>query len=113
MAMLSLGAFVAVGVIVVAMRMRVRFTGLRSVVMGVRVILVTMVVFAGMRMRVILVAVVVLTLRRCTREVVVQFLYPDALPVVPTFTLDGREHLREIRVDLPNLRGYALLGGLN
>lgn len=55
-----------------------------------------------------------LTLRRCTREVVVQFLYPDALPVVPTFTLDGREHLQGIRVDLPNLRGYAdLLGGLN
>jgi len=55
-----------------------------------------------------------LTLRRCTRDVVFQFLYPDPLPAVPTFTLDGREHLQGIRVDLPNLRGYAaLLGGPN
>ena len=55
-----------------------------------------------------------LTLRRCTRDVVAQFLYPDELPVVPTFTLDGREHLQGIRVDMPDLRGYALLvGGLN
>ena len=55
-----------------------------------------------------------LTLRRCTRDVVAQFLYPDELPVVPTFTLDGREHLQGIRVDLPDLRGYAaLMGGLH
>ena len=55
-----------------------------------------------------------LTLRRCTRDVVAQFLYPDELSVVPTFTLDGREHLQGIRVDMPNLRGYAaLLGGFN
>ena len=55
-----------------------------------------------------------LSLRRCTRDVVAQFLYPDELPVVPTFTLDGREHLQGIRVDMPDLRGYALLvGGLN
>lgn len=54
------------------------------------------------------------TLRRCTRDVVAQFLYPGALPVVPTFTLDGREHLQGIRVDMPNLRGHAaLLGRLN
>ena len=55
-----------------------------------------------------------LTLRRCTRDVVAQFLYPDELTVVPTFTLDGREHLQGIRVDMPDLHGYAtLLGGLN
>ena len=55
-----------------------------------------------------------LSLRRCTRDVVAQFLYPDELPVVPTFTLDGREPLQGIRVDMPDLRGYALLvGGLN
>jgi len=55
-----------------------------------------------------------LTLSRCTRDVVIQFLYPDELSVVPTFTLDGREHLQGIRVDLPDLGGYAaLLGGLN
>ncbi len=55
-----------------------------------------------------------LSLRRCTRDVVAQFLYPDELPVVPTFTLDGREHLQGIRLDMPDLRGYALLaGGLN
>lgn len=53
-------------------------------------------------------------LRRCTRDVVAQFLYPDELPVVPTFTLDGREHLQGIRVDLPDLRGYAaLMGGMH
>lgn len=55
-----------------------------------------------------------LTLRRCTRDVVFQFLYPDPLPVVPTFTLDGREHLQGIRVAMPDLRGYAaLVGGPN
>lgn len=55
-----------------------------------------------------------LTLRRCTRDVVFQFLYPDPLPVVPTFTLDGREHLQGIRVATPDLRGYAaLVGGPN
>jgi hypothetical protein len=55
-----------------------------------------------------------LKLRHCSRDIVVQYLYPDELPVAPTFTLDGREHLQGIRVDAPNLYAYAtLLGGLN
>ena len=55
-----------------------------------------------------------LTLRCCNRDVVVQFLYPDELLVVPTFTLDGREHLQGVRVDLPDLAAYReLAGGLN
>lgn len=55
-----------------------------------------------------------LKLRHCSRDIVAQYLYPDELPVAPTFLLDGREHLQAIRVDPPDLCAYAaLLGGLN
>lgn len=55
-----------------------------------------------------------LTLRHCSRDVVAQFLYPDELPVAPTFTLDGREHLQGVRVDMPDLDAYRhLVGGPN
>ena len=55
-----------------------------------------------------------LKLRHCSRDIVAQYLYPDELPVVPTFILDGREHLQGIRVDRPDLCAYAaLLGGSN
>lgn len=55
-----------------------------------------------------------LKLRHCSRDIVAQYLYPDELPVAPTFILDGHEHLQGIRVDTPDLYAYAtLLGGLN
>jgi len=55
-----------------------------------------------------------LRLRRCTRDVVAQCLYPDEPFSPPTFPLDGREHLQGVRVHAPNLAAYrALLGGLN
>jgi transposase len=55
-----------------------------------------------------------LKLRHCSRDIVAQYLYPDELPVTPTFLLDGREQLQGIRVDMPNLYAYtALLGGVN
>lgn len=55
-----------------------------------------------------------LKLRHCSRDIVAQYLYPDELPVIPTFVLDGHEHLQGIRVDAPNLTAYGfLLGGLN
>lgn len=55
-----------------------------------------------------------LKLRRCSRDIVVQFLYPDELPVAPTFILDGHEQLQGIRVDAPDLCAYTiLLGGPN
>lgn len=55
-----------------------------------------------------------LRLRHCSRDIVAQYLYPDELPVAPTFVLDGREQLQGVRVDAPDLCAYAeLLGGLN
>jgi len=55
-----------------------------------------------------------LKLRYCSRDIVAQYLYPDELPVAPTFILDGHEHLQGIRVDAPDLCAYAaLLGGSN
>ena len=55
-----------------------------------------------------------LKLSHCSRDIVAQYLYPDELPLAPTFLLDGREHLQGIRVDAPDLYAYAaLLGGLN
>lgn len=53
-------------------------------------------------------------LRRCNRDVVAQYLYPDEPFSPPTFPLDGREHLQGVCVQAPNLNAYqALLGGLN
>ena len=53
-------------------------------------------------------------LRRCNRDVVAQYLYPDEPFSPPTFPLDGREHLQGVCVHAPDLTAYqALLGGLN
>jgi len=53
-------------------------------------------------------------LRRCNRDVVAQYLYPDEPFSPPTFRLDGREHLQGVYVHAPNLAAYqSLLGGLN
>ena len=53
-------------------------------------------------------------LRRCNRDVVAQYLYPDEPFSPPTFPLDGREHLQGVYVHAPDLTAYqALLGGLN
>jgi len=53
-------------------------------------------------------------LRRCNRDVVAQYLYPDEPFSPPTFRLDGREHLQGVCVHAPNLAAYqGLLGGLN
>ena len=55
-----------------------------------------------------------LRLRRCNRDVVAQYLYPDE-PFTPlTFCLDGREHLQGVDVHPPDLTAYqSLFGGLN
>jgi len=53
-----------------------------------------------------------LKFRRCNRDVVAQYLYPDEPFTVPTFSLDGREHLTGVYVAPPDLQGYTrLLGG--
>jgi hypothetical protein len=53
-----------------------------------------------------------LRLRRCNRDVVAQYLYPDEPFSPPTFRLDGREHLQGVCVDAPDLAAYqGLLGG--
>ena len=55
-----------------------------------------------------------LRLRRCNRDVVAQYLYPDEPFAPPTFRLDGREHLQGVSVQPPDLAAYqSLLGGLN
>ena len=55
-----------------------------------------------------------LRLRRCNRDVVAQYLYPDEPFTPPTFRLDGREHLQGVSVQPPDLAAYqSLLGGLN
>mgnify|MGYP001187824696 CR=1 FL=1 len=55
-----------------------------------------------------------LKLRHCSRDIVVQFLYPDELPMAPVFVLDGLKHLQGVRVDTPDPSAYAcLLGGFN
>lgn len=61
-----------------------------------------------------------LRLRRCNRDVVAQYLYPDEPFSPATFLLDDREHLQGIWVDVPDLSAYqgllagrALQGGRN
>jgi transposase len=52
--------------------------------------------------------------RRCNRDVVAQFLYPDQARTPATFSLDGREHLKGIHVAPPDLTAYrSLTGGRN
>ena len=50
-------------------------------------------------------------LRRCNRDVVAQYLYPDEPFSPPTFHLDGREHLQGVYVHAPNPAAYAELLG--
>ncbi len=55
-----------------------------------------------------------LRLRRCNRDVVAQYLYPDEPFTPPIFHLDGHEHLQGVHVHTPDLTAYqGLLGGLN
>jgi len=55
-----------------------------------------------------------LRLRRCNRDVVAQYLYPDEPFSPPTFHLDGHKHLQGVHVHAPDLTAYqGLLGGLN
>ena len=52
-----------------------------------------------------------LKLRRCSRDVVAQYLYPDEPFEPPTFSLEGRPHLAGVHVAPPDLEGYATLLG--
>ena len=55
-----------------------------------------------------------LRLRRCNRDVVANYLYPDEPFSPPTFRLDGREHLQGIIVLPPDVTAYqSLLGRQN
>lgn len=52
-----------------------------------------------------------LCLRHCTRDVVAQYLFSDN--PVPTFSLEGREHLKGVYVAPPNIYSYRqLIGGI-
>ncbi len=47
-----------------------------------------------------------------TRDVVAQYLYGDEKLIIPRFNLDGRDHLKPVQVDPPDLRAYqAMLEG--
>ncbi len=53
-----------------------------------------------------------LRLRRCNRDVIANYLYPDESFSPPTFRLEGREHLQGVHVDAPDLSAYReLVGG--
>jgi transposase len=53
-----------------------------------------------------------LRFRHCNRDVVAQYLYPDEPQTVPTFSLEGREHLQGVYVAPPDLAVYVeLMGG--
>ena len=52
-----------------------------------------------------------LRLRRCNRDVVAHYLYPDEPFSPPTFRLDGREHLQGIIVPPPDVTAYRILMG--
>ena len=53
-----------------------------------------------------------LRLRRCNRDVVANYLYPDEAFSPPTFRLEGREHLQGVIVHAPDLSAYqSLIGG--
>ena len=55
-----------------------------------------------------------LGLRRCSRDIVAQYLYPGEAFTPPTFSLNGREQLQGVYVAPPDLQGYTvLLGGNN
>lgn len=50
-----------------------------------------------------------LRLRRCNRDVIAQYLYPDEPFSPPTFRLEGREHLQGVVVQPPDLLAYREL----
>ena len=50
-----------------------------------------------------------LRLRRCNRDVIAQYLYPDEPFSPATFPLDGREHLQGVVVQSPDLTAYRQL----
>lgn len=52
-----------------------------------------------------------LKLRRCNRDVVANYLYPDEPFSPPTFRLEGREHLQGVVVQAPDLSAYSILTG--
>lgn len=52
-----------------------------------------------------------LRFRRCNRDVVAQYLYPEEACAVPTFSLEGREHLQGVYVAAPDLTAYVELQG--
>ena len=54
-----------------------------------------------------------LAMRRCSRDVVAQYLYPDEPFMPPTFSLDGHERLQGVYVAPPDLQGYTALLGRN
>jgi transposase len=55
-----------------------------------------------------------LRLQHCSRDVVAQYLYPDEGFWIPTFSLEGREHLKGVYVAPPDLMGYGqLIGGFS
>lgn len=55
-----------------------------------------------------------LRLRRCNKDVVANYLYPDEPFSPPTFRLEGREHLQGVVVEAPDLNAYrVLVGGQN
>jgi len=54
-----------------------------------------------------------LRLRRCNRDVVANYLYPDEPFSPPTFRLEGGEHLQGVIVEAPDLSVYqSLVGGV-
>ena len=54
-----------------------------------------------------------LRLRRCNRDVVANYLYPDEPFSPQTFRLEGREHLQGVIVESPDLSAYqGLMGGM-
>ena len=50
-----------------------------------------------------------LAIRAHTRDAVAQFLWPREEWRLTRFRLDGREHLRHVQVDSPNINGYETL----
>jgi len=52
-----------------------------------------------------------LSLRRCNRDVVAHYLYPDEVHTPLTFCLDGRELLQDVSVMSPDVSAYGCLLG--
>jgi hypothetical protein len=52
-----------------------------------------------------------LSLRRCNRDVVAHYIYPDEVHTPLTFCLDGRELLQDVSVMSPDVSAYGCLLG--